>query len=515
MAWLAAGGLLAVVATIGCGNQYQPVITPIQPTGPAGQPTAYALVTSEPQYNLLDVPADNPCILDSTQAAPYPPKAYTDPGVATLIDTSGDSIMNTALIGNGPINMGMDPTGGLAYVPNCDGTMSYVEANSTLQTNQIKTSTFLNTYNGAKLYAVPNNVLAMNGTIFVTEKGHNAIAEMSADAPPALEQEIPVAPALINLVGIDDAQRIYAISQGNSSTGGNLAWGACSNPSSVTTNGEADGLDLLISTTDKVTSVANQSISSRLPLGVCPVYGVMSSNGERAFIMNRGSGTVTVIDAQKNAIDTTNNGYLTGNGTINLCPGQSTCNAGPVFADTYNNGQLMVTANYDNNTISVIDISQDVYGNDSATFGKILATIPVGEHPAALSILQSDTNPRVYVADQGTTTTGGSTTTYNDDGAVTIVNLNNDSVIKTISLNMNPREIASVYNYPTGKVLVAGPNSPFVTVIRTDTDTLDTTIEVQGNITGLRTSTQYAGASSGVLTNNSIIESHAPGSGEP
>jgi hypothetical protein len=513
MAWLAAGGLLAVVATLGCGNQYQPVITPIQPTGPAGQPTAYALVTSEPHYNLLNVPADNPCILSNSTTLSA--AAYTDPGVATLIDTSGDSIMNTALIGNGPINMGMDPTGGLAYVPNCDGTMSYVEANTTLQTNKIQTSTFLNSYQGASLFAVPNNVLAMNGTIFVTEKGHNAIAEMSANAPPALVQEIPVAPALINMVGINDAQRIYAISQGNSSSGGNLAWGACSNPSSVTTDGEADGLDLLISTTDKVTSVANQSISSRLPLGVCPVYGVMSSNGERAFIMNRGSGTVTVIDAQKNAIDPTNNGYLTGNGTINLCNGQSPCDAGPVYADIYGNGQLLVTANYDNNTISVIDISQDVYGNDSPTFGKVLATVKVGMHPAALSVLQSDTNPRVYVADQGTITGSGSNATYNDDGAVTIVNLNNYSIIKTMDLDMNPREIASIYNYPVGKVLVTGPNSPFVTVIRTDTDTLDTTIEVQGNITGLRTSTQYAGASTSVLTNNNIIESHAPGSGEP
>ncbi len=514
MAWLAAGGLLAVVATVGCGNQYQPVITPVQPTGPAGQPAAYALVTSEPNYNLLSVPADNPCILDTTQPAPYPPLAYTDSGVATVIDTSGDSIMAQALIGNGPITVGMDPTGGLAYSLNCDGTMSYIEANTSLQTKDIETSTFLNSYNGSTVYPVPNNILAMNGTVFVTEKGHNAIAEMSG-APPALVQEIPVAPSLINMVGINDAQRIYSISQGNSNTGGDLAWGACSDPSSVTTDGEADGLDLNISTTDSVTSVANQSISSRLPLGVCPVYGVMSSNGERAFIMNRGSGTITVINAQANTIDTTNNGYLTGNGTINLCPGQTTCSAGPVFADIYGNGQLLVTANYDNNTISVIDISQDVYGNDSTTFGKVLATIPVGEHPAALSVLQSDTDPRVYVADQGTTSTSGGVTTYNNDGAVTIVNLTNDSVTKTIPVDMNPREIASVYNYPVGKVLVTGPNSPFITVIRTDTDTLDTTIEVQGNITGLRTSTQYAGASTSTLSNNDIIESHAPGSGEP
>jgi DNA-binding beta-propeller fold protein YncE len=342
---------------------------------------------------------------------------------------------------------------------------------------------------------------------------------MGSGDPPALIQEIPVAPALINLVGINDAPRIYAISQGNSNGGTQPAWGACSNPSSVTTDGEADGIDLSISGTSTI-SVANQSVSSRIPVGVCPVYGVMSSNGERAFVMNRGSGTVTVINAQQNALDNGQtpdapNGqdpYLT-NGTINLCGGKSPCNAGPVFAEIYNNGQELVTANYDNNTISVIDISQDIYGNDSATFGKVLATIPVGEHPAALTILQDGS--RVYVADQGTTTTSGGVTTYNDDGGVTIASLKSFAVEKTIPLSSNPRLIQSIYNYPEGRVYVASPNSPFLTVIRTDTDIIDTQIEVQGNITGISTSTQYAGSSATVLTNNANIDSHAPGSGEP
>lgn len=519
MAWLAVCGLL-VAFTVGCGNRYLPVVTPINPTGPAGQPTAYVAVTSEPNYNLLDVPQNNPCIVQSPSTPDTSSSvAYADPGVATVVDFSGDSIAAQALIGNGPIVNAMDPTGGLAYSSNCDGTISSFNVDSTLQTKDVFTSTLLNTPT-VSTNAIPYNILAMSGTIFAVEKGHNKVAEMSSGEPPALVQEIPVAPSLINIVGINDAQRIYAISQGNSLGGTTQpAWGACSDPANVTTNGEADGIDLAVSGSSGAISIANQTVSSRIPLGVCPVYGVMSSNGERAFILNRGSGTVTVINAQQNAIDTTKTGYLgNGTGTINLCGGigaTTSCNAGPVFAEIYNNGQELVTANYGNNTISVIDISQDVYGNDSNTFGKVLATIPVGEHPAALTILQDGS--RVYVADQGTTTTDPTTgvTTYNDDGAVTIVNLKSFSVEKTIPINSNPRMIQSIYNYPEGKVYVASPNSPFLTVIRTDTDTIDTKIEVQGNITGISTSTQYAGASQSTLSNNLNIDSHAPGSGEP
>ena len=496
--------------TLGCGNRYLPVVTPINPTGPAGQPTAYVAVTSEPNYNLLDVPQDNPCIVPgSSDPSTTDATAYPEPGVATVVNFSGDSIAAQALIGNGPIITAMDPTGGLAYAPNCDGTISSFLVSSTLQTKNVYTSTLLN-YPTVPANAIPYNILAMSGTIFAVEKGHNAIAELSSGQPPALVQEIPVAPAAINLVGINQAPRIYVISQGNSNGGAQPAWGACSNPSSVTTNGEADGLDLDISGTGKNITIANQTVSSRIPLGRCPVYGVMSANGQRAFILNRGSGTVTVIDAQKNALDTT---FGNGSGTINLCGGVSPCNAGPVFAEIYNNAQELVTANYDNNTISVIDVSQDVYGNDSPNFGKVLATVHVGVHPAALTILQDGS--RIYVADQGTTSSSGGVTTYNDDGGVTIVSLKSFAVEKTIPLHSNPRMIQSIYNYPEGKVYVASPNSPFLTVIRTDTDIIATQIEVQGNITGISTSTNYAGVSTSAFFRNDMIQSHAPGSGEP
>ncbi|HTY84538.1 MAG TPA: hypothetical protein VMB19_09975 [Silvibacterium sp.] len=213
--------------------------------------------------------------------------------------------------------------------------------------------------------------------------------------------------------------------------------------------------------------------------------------------MNRGSGTITVINAQQNTLDTA----LNPSGTINLCGGTTPCTAGPVYAELYTPGNLLVTANYDNNTISVIDISLDVYGNDSATFGKILATVPVGTNPAMVTVLQDGS--RAYTANQ-------------TDGTVTVVNLTSFTAQKTINLGTaspNPRTIVSTYNYPTGKVYVSSQNSPNVMIIRTDTDTVSATLNMQGNVVDIRTTSQYAGSTT--QGGNSIAVSRSAGSGAP
>ena len=150
---------------------------------------------------------------------------------------------------------------------------------------------------------------------------------------------------------------------------------------------------------------ASLTISARLPLGVCPVYGISSADGQRAFILNRGSGTITVINSQLNTLDTA----LNPTGTINLCGGTTPCNAGPVYASLYTPGNLLVVSNYDNNTISVIDVSLDIYGNDSPNFGKVLATVPVGLNPAAVTVLQDGS--RAYVANEGIPCTGSNSST--------------------------------------------------------------------------------------------------------
>lgn len=412
-----------------------------------------------------------------------------------MLDSAGDSVAAQATLGNGPLTFALDPTGSSAYSENCDGTLSSLLISGGLMSKDVNTSSLLPG-------SAPINALILNSSsVYIVEQGRNAIAAMSS-SPPTLKVEITgIAPSVINLTGISGSQRIYSISQGNSGASGSLAWGTCGNPSAVSVNGEADGIE-----------VASNSISSRIPVGVCPVYGVTSADGRRAYILNRGSGTITVINAQTNQLDTVNaSPYLNGTATINLCNGATPCNAGPVDADFYLPGNLLVVSNYDNDTVSVISTSLDIYGNDSSTFGQVLATIPVGHHPAAVSVLQDGS--RAYVANEG-------------DGTVTVVSLTSFTALGTIQLppvpaptqadpnntvTPQPRSIASNFNYPAGNVFVGAQNSPYVTVIRTDTDVISAQILVQGNVVDLHTTKQYAAQSSA----NNNIESRSVGSGAP
>jgi DNA-binding beta-propeller fold protein YncE len=474
-----AGILGAVVlVAVGCGNQYRPVITPINPTGPASQPTAYVVVVSQPGFSPLRAGVTGPCAGIT----------YSTPSIYTLFDFSGDSVVAQANGGNGPLTFSLEVGGADAYAPNCDGTLTTAQAStSSLLTKYVLTSTLLP---GSE----PTNTLQASGSLYVTEAGlhgptcvtTNCVAQMTG-SPDALKQEIPVAPSLINLTGFSTGERIYAISQGNSGGGAQPAWGDCATPSAVTVAGEADAIE-----------TSTNTISARLPLGICPVYGFMTTDTLRTFIMNRGSGTVTVINSQLNAIDTAHPSITVG--------------AGPVYADYYRNGQVLVTSNYDSNTISIIDVSLDTYGNDSSTFGTVLATVPVGMHPVEIAVLQDGS--RVYVANQGDIAAGMCNGVPCVPGSVSIVNLTSYSVEKTIPLTANPHAIGAIYNYPIGKVYVASQNSPYLTIIRTDSDIVSDTPELEGNIVEMRVSAQYPGQATPGASNYQT-ESRSVGSGAP
>jgi hypothetical protein len=485
--------IAAVSATIlalaaGCGNEYRPVVTPVNPTGPSGQPTAYVTVFSQPGFTPLSAGSTSPC----------PGTSYPNPSVITLLDFSGDSILDQAQGGNGPLTFSLESSGAQVFAPNCDGTITTSNNSAgSILTKNIQTSTLLPG-------AAATNTLQDSSNLYVTQEGPNGsgcpancVAQLTG-APPALKQEIQVAPALVNLTGYGSSNRIYAISQGNSGGGTQPNWGDCDTPAAVSVTGEADAIE-----------TTSNTVSARLSLGVCPVYGFMTPDGLRAFIMNRGSGTVTVINSQLNALDPQ---LKTPNSTI-------TVGAGPVFADYYRDGQILVTANYDSNSISIIDVSLDVYGNDSATFGTVLATVNLANgpgcpatnnfcvHPVEVSVLQDGS--RAYVANQGDAAAG-------IPGSVSVVNLANYTVEKTIPLPANyyPHAIASVYSYPYGKVYVASQNSPYLTVIRTDTDTVSASPEMQGNIVDMRVTAQYPDQSSPGAANDQT-ESRSVGSGAP
>jgi YVTN family beta-propeller protein len=223
------------------------------------------------------------------------------------------------------------------------------------------------------------------------------------------------------------------------------------------------------------------------------------------FVLNRGSDTVTVINSQNNALDactpfTNQNGQLVTchpSLPLSTAAGLSGANvpavAGPVYGEYNAATQQLIVADYDGGTISVIDVSLDIYGDDSQTFGTTF-TIPVGKNPASVTALADGS--RAYTADQA-------------DGTVHVVNLASHKVVKTLGVVGHPRTVVSTANSLFGKIYVASPDSPYVTILRTDQDIVDTTVLVEGNVVDLRVNTQDA-----TRGNNNNI-SRVPGGGQP
>ena len=473
-----AGVAIAAAALIaGCGNNYRPVVTPINPNGPAAQPTSLAVVVSSP--------------------------SPTTAGIATVIDYSGDTVMATAPIGPGPLSFTVDESGSSGYTVNSDGTLTNFPVSTQLQERLVNYSTLPST-------SQPVNMYSPSTGLWVSDLDGD-IVDVLTGSPQTFKLAVPVAPTPLMTVGpMLIGQRNYTISTNSTGTptANIIPYGVACNisPSTVSQSGEADAIE-----------TASYTVSARIPVGKCPVYGVESSDNKRFFVLNRGSDTVTVINSQNNTLDAcspfvdqngqtvychptlplsttavTATGITPPNGTSGM-----TAIAGPVYAEYNGTTQQLIVADYDGGTISVIDVSLDIYGNDSSTFGTTF-TIPVGKNPASVTALYDGS--RAYTANQGDGTT---------NGTVTIVNLSSHAVEKTLAVVGHPRTVVSTMNSLYGKVYVASPDSPYLTIIRTDQDVVGTTVLVQGNIVDVRVSTQNA------TLGNAVLTSRRPGGGQP
>jgi len=473
-----AGVALAAAALVaGCGNNYRPVVTPVNPSGPPAQPQSFAVTVSAPS--------------SSTQ------------GIATIIDYSGDSVLAEAAIGLGPTAFTVNNSGTSGYTINRDHTLSTFGVSKTLQTKEVTVTTLPTTAQPVNLYSP--------GTLWATDLDGN-VADVFSGAPLTFLRSIPLAPTPVTITGGGSSfQRFFAISQGSVSS-----TVACNLAPTAAPLGEVDGID-----------VSNSSISSRIALDRCPVFAIETPDSQRVFVLNRGSDTITVINAQTNTLDTctglvnqsgqpvtchpvlplsttavTQTGVTPPNGTTGM-----TATAGPVYAEYNAATNQLVVANYDGGTISIIDVSLDEYGNDSATFGTTY-TVKVGQtskpYPASLTVLVDGS--RAYTANQADCTPDCTTSA---NGTVTIVNLSSHTVEKTLPVTGSPRNVVSVQNSSYGKVYVASPDSQYLTIIRTDQDIVSNTVLLQGNMVDVRVSSQNA-----VSGNNNNV-SRIAGYGQP
>jgi DNA-binding beta-propeller fold protein YncE len=458
-----AGAVVAAVALVaGCGSSYRPVVTPVNPSGPAAQVTSYAVVVSAP--------------------------STTTPGIATIIDYSGDTVMAQAPIGPGPTTFTIDETGSSGYTVNSDGTITnfpiVVTGSGSLQAKNV-------TYTTLPTTSQPVGLFSPSTGLWIPDLEGN-LADVFSGSPQTLKLAVPVATTPVTIVGPGvSGQRDYAVSQNFDAPSGTVPHGVACNlsPTTAPVNGEADAIE-----------TSTYTLSARIPLGKCPVYAVQSPDNKRFFVLNRGSDTITVINSQNNTLDSCTpftdpetGRTVTCHPSLPVSPAPGLAHAGPVYAEYSAATSQLVVANYDGNSISIIDVSLDEYGNDSPTFGTTFTT-PVGNNPSSVTVLADAS--RAYTANQ-------------TDGTVTIVNLSSHTVEKTLQVIGHPRTVVSTQNSTYGKVYAASPDSPYLTIIRTDQDIVDTTVLVEGNIVDVRVTTQNG--SSG----NSNANSRSPGHGQP
>ncbi len=465
------GAVCAAAALVaGCGTNYRPVITPVQTTGPSPQPTSYAIVLSSP--------------------------SVTSPGIVTVIDYSGDTVLAQAPIGPGPTSFTIDEYGANGYTVDSDGTLSNFPVSTSLQAKNV-------TYTTLEKSFQPLNFFAPSAGLYATDLSNNSI-DVFNGFPASYKLSIPVAPTPILLTGPTlVSQRDYAISQGNSH-GGNVASGVtCNLTPQAAPAGEVDGVE-----------ESTFTVSSQIPAGKCPVYALETPDTRRIFVLNRGDDTITVINGQTNALNSCTPFTSQTGATVNchavlplslsavtatgVTPPNGTTGmgkvAGPVFAEFNTATSQLVVANYDGSSVSVIDVSLDQYGNDSGTFGTTF-TIPVGKNPASVTALADGS--RAYTADQ-------------TDQTVSIVNLTSHTFEKALPVaGGHPRTVVSTQNSLYGKVYASSPDSPFLTIIRTDLDLVDTTVLVEGNIVDVRVTTENGSQG------NAFITSRVPGYGQP
>ncbi len=432
----------------GCGNTYRPVVSAINPVGPASQPTKYAVAVSNPGTGLA--------------------------GLLTIVDFSGDTTLSTPSILPNPSYFTLNPGGTTGYVVNTSGALdTFAVSNPTgLRTNDIGQTTLLAGAN-------PVNISALAGSqgtvIYISQTGRQSVAALGS-AGPSLLQELSVGAANtpVYVVGNDNSPRVYALS---SAAGG------------------ANGLASAIETTTSL-----PTISAQIPVGNNPVYGVTSTDLTRAFILNKGSGTVSVINVPTNALDA----------TTPTIPATGTLGVNPIWAEYVPTLSELVVLNAGNGatpgTLSIISVPQcnSVTVNTTPTsgcnplnpadaqgFGSVIATVPVGLNPVMVSALRDGS--RAYVANAANVSS-----VCAGQGSVSVINLSTNTVSSTLcgvpnvtdpnasptNIYGHPNSIAVTLASPTGKVYVTSGDSNYMTVIRTDTDAVSAHVNLQG--TGLR-----------------------------
>jgi len=357
------GVLILSLICISCGDTFRPVAVPIPPPPPDPSSFHFVLMISENGPN--------------------------NPGATTRIDVSGDTNVGEATVGLGPAHATLLPNASRIYVANSleDTVSSYAPSNATSVTTVSlppgSTPVFVHT--------------TENGTVYVANLGNNTNVPPTPPAVAAIStvtnvvtNNIPLGFTPIALAETPDGKKVYAVGGSN---------GAVS-----------------INTIDK--SVNPLITDSSL---VSPVWVATRSDSQRAYILNQGSGTVTVIKTFSDAVL----------GSVSVGAGANFMLYDPKLNRLYVTNPMA-------GTVSIFDASTDLL---TALTG---APLTIAEYvPQTSTDPQNPCQGNQVVPTSVTTLPNGSrayVASYQVNGAqqicsqVSVINTTNNTVAKTMGL---------------------------------------------------------------------------------
>ncbi len=114
--------------------------------------------------------------------------------------------------------------------------------------------------------ANPVSLFASSNSTYIADPGVNAIDQLTG-TPPALKQELPVASGYTPVYVVGQASARASMRSARRTGGG---------------PGQAEAIE-----------TSTNTISATMPVGRGPVYGVMTADNRRAFVLNQTDGTVS------------------------------------------------------------------------------------------------------------------------------------------------------------------------------------------------------------------------------
>jgi len=311
--------LLVVLLGLGCNDVYRPIVTPIPlPGGDPGNTDFVAVLNQNPSG---------------------------ERDVISFLDVSGDTNSGNRLVGPGASWVAWTGSKGATIVPNTTVDSSTQVSYSTTIVGR---ATLLP--GSQPLYAYTKNSTSM----YLLNRGTNSDCPSSASisvlltTTNSLQSNICVGPHPTFFTQTSDGVRLIVLDDNL-----NQAW---------------------------IINVISGAVEAKLPVGTDPVWAVVSTDNTTAYVVNKGSGDISVLDITNSAV---RNASIPTNGTA------------PSYIALDPKRTRVYVSNQGSDSVSVFDIS-------NVTPTQLHAPISVGSGASPYTLAVLADGSAVFVADTAT-----------------------------------------------------------------------------------------------------------------